>query len=322
MKKFWDFCEDIYALAKIIYGYYVYRKISKDNAVGSKMILNYDYSGLGDIFVFSLFLSENEVFCNDYILTVRGNSEKKIVDLFGLKNVIVLKNRESKALANLGRIGGDEFKIRNITPFSYHFYTDVIQNQLAGMKFNMLDIYKYQMFELGESAIIRYPDNESKAQEAFCKKIFTEKGLKVGRTVILSPFANTIKEYPKSFWRELAVNLQELGFSVATNCGPNEIEIQGTIRLSPKFDEVEGFMDCAGYFVGLRSGFCDLICNSRAKKIIIYPQCEIFNSDIYMFCSFERMNIGQKIKEIKWNYTDYDKLKSEVIKKIGENTWN
>ena len=102
-------------------------------------------------------------------------------------------------------------------------------------------------------------------------------------------------------------------FLSTTQCAGREKPIKGAKSFPFPLEKAEAVLDYAGYFLGLRSGFCDLICNSEAFKYVINPDYPIFNSNVYEFCSFYKMNIGKNIKEICWGYEDMKTLQECVI---------
>lgn len=98
-------------------------------------------------------------------------------------------------------------------------------------------------------------------------RIFLDNELVKGKTVLLCPQANSISILSESIWLKLAFFLKETGFiPVFLNV---RIEAFPMVEF-PLFYSKE-FCDYAGHIISLRSGFCDLIASSSAKKIILYP---------------------------------------------------
>ena len=67
----------------------------------------------------------------------------------------------------------------------------------------------------------------------------------------------------------------------------------------------------AGYFIGIRSGFCDLICMANCKKTVIYETGAPAGSINYF--GFERMELGENIKEVINDCINTDELIDELI---------
>lgn len=103
------------------------------------------------------------------------------------------------------------------------------------------------------------------------RRRFAELGLKRGRTVFLSPLANTLFSLTSSrfnhfrdMWREAIALFRAAGFTVAMNATNNNAAetLFGDADV-PELDldlrELPGFVAECGYFAGVRSGLCDLL---------------------------------------------------------------
>lgn len=294
------------------YGYHLYQRIRKTYPSPNTPIYVYDYSGMGDVYVFCLYLNANYA-PDSFILTVIGKVSKRITDLFQFRNVMILSKSEAAKLTHFARLMGEKYNLHPITPFPAHLHTDVFSHYLFGKKLNMAEAYKYVMFNISNGGI-RYPKIPKRPGEV--EQLFASYHLKPGNTVILSPYANTIIGYSPEFWNKLVNRLKASGFLVCTNCSGREPPLVGTKQLPFPLEIAEEVVDYAGYFVGLRSGFCDVICNSIAFKCFLYPDYPIFNSNIYSFCSFTKMKIGQNYKDICWDYEDLELLQNLVLKSL------
>lgn len=318
--KFFSKCSGFKVYAHCFYdqyrGYQTYLKIRKKFQYPKPYIYIYDYSGIGDVYIFCLFLNTKlqETHENKVILTVIGGGSKRITDLFQLENVVALSQKESAWLTHLARLMGKKLNLYPITPFPSHLHTDIYSHYLLGKKINMAETYRIIMFNLSE-AHPSYPIIEPKTFDEIIAILQTN-NFETNNTIILSPYANTIMGYSLEFWSELANKLKELGFNVFTNCVGREPIIPNTSPISFPLNIAEQVIQKAGYFIGLRSGFCDVICNSEAFKCIIYPDYPIFNSNVYAFCSFSNMKVGNNIKEICWGYEDLNTLKELIIKSV------
>ncbi|RKK02860.1 hypothetical protein, partial [Teichococcus wenyumeiae] len=103
------------------------------------------------------------------------------------------------------------------------------------------------------------------------RRRFAELGLKRGRTVFLSPLANTLFSLTSSrfnhfrdMWREAITLFREAGFTVAMNATNNNATESlfgeaGVPELDLDLRELPGFVAECGYFAGVRSGLCDLL---------------------------------------------------------------
>ena len=192
-------------------------------------------------------------------------------------------------------------------------YTNPVQwiRGLHGMNFK--EMFRRFVFYLDENARPVHPlfknvDNE-------LDKIFGEMNLHAGKTVILAPYATTLADMPASFWENVAGGLLEQGFDVCTNCGsPDEKEVTGTKRLFFPLNIAPQLIERAGYFVGIRSGFCDVISGAKAKKIILYDKANyFFNCSAYDYFSLRKMGLSDDAIEIEYDNTRISELEEEVL---------
>lgn len=148
-------------------------------------------------------------------------------------------------------------------------------------------------------------------------KIFRENNLIEGKTVLLAPHTNYLKPLPARMWTELADSLQKEGFAVCTNCGSaDEPPIQGTIPISLRFEEICDFIETAGYFIGVRSGLCDVISSCKAKIFVVYPKCmqsRFISADLYFGLRRMQLTDSEDIKEYVWNPEEPAEMVSDRI---------
>ena len=295
------------------HGYKVYRKIRSHYPDVKMPIYVYDYSGMGDVYVFCLYLHKNYniIAPSGLILTVIGKVSKKITDMFQISNVEQLSKKDSEFLTHFARLVGTKLNLIPMTPFPSHLHTDIYSHFLLGKRLNMADAYRLLMFNLNEN-VLKYPNNDENSLKK-AGELFAKNNLILHKTIIISPYANTIIGYSQEFWLPIINDLHKMGFLVCTNCTGREPPLPNTVPLAFPLEIAEQILTLAGYFLGLRSGFCDVICNSEAFKCIIYPDYPIFNSNVYEFCSFSKMGIGYNIKEICWEYSDLSTLQKIII---------
>ena len=131
----------------------------------------------------------------------------------------------------------------------------------------LMDVYKIILgldFDV-KPALPRFGD----VQDDTVDQLFIRYALAKNRTVLLCPQANSIGLLDHSFWIRLAEKIQGIGLTpVFMNVKEN---VKGFQSVGFPLSDSKAFCDQAGYVVSLRSGFCDLIATSSAKKIILYP---------------------------------------------------
>lgn len=115
-------------------------------------------------------------------------------------------------------------------------------------------------------------------------KLFQAMNLEPGKTVLIAPLAKSYPhQLPVNWWEPVVSSLMSEGFKVVTNIAAksnfssadvrDKVDfIKGSIPLEIPIDLVIPFTELCGNFIGVRSGLCDLLAFSNARKIIIYPQ--------------------------------------------------
>lgn len=91
-------------------------------------------------------------------------------------------------------------------------------------------------------------------------------------SVLLSPYAKSMTKIPEKFWENLVERINNRGIKVYTNCVAEEKPIKGTEGLAFDFVIAKFVLEYCGTYIGLRSGFTDIISNATCKKIVLYPK--------------------------------------------------
>lgn len=95
--------------------------------------------------------------------------------------------------------------------------------------------------------------------------------IKKGKTVILSPYANSVVLLNKGLWEGISEYYKRQDFEVYTNVIGDEKPVSGTKPLSAGISEMIPIVENAGTFIGIRSGLCDVIKFSECNKYALYP---------------------------------------------------
>jgi hypothetical protein len=150
-------------------------------------------------------------------------------------------------------------------------------------------------------------------------ELFEQQGLAPGRTVVLSPYANTLFHVPdQAFWAGVAARCAERGLSVCTNCAPNEEPIAGTIAARFPLLLAPDFIETAGYLVGVRSGFCDVVSGAGARKVVLYDKDgRFYKSSFREYFSLEAMGLGRNLVELEYSPGDQDDLVNHVMRGLA-----
>lgn len=253
----------------------------------------------GDVYITCRYLEsyvkKNNI--KNYVLVVIGKACYNVAKLFEIGNVEIASQEEMELLVRMERfVGGLKVKIKVMQP--YIMYTNFLNN-LDGYKgLNFNDFFKHSLFELEDTAKKRTPINlfDKKKLEKFIK----EKHFIKGKTVILSPYANSLPQMSWKFWSRLTEKLNESGYKVFTNSsGKNETIIPNSEPIFFDFCDAIDILEYAGFFIGVRSGLCEILSSAKCKKIVLYPDkacrfCKVIN--VY---GLKNMGLSEDVIEIE-----------------------
>ena len=70
-------------------------------------------------------------------------------------------------------------------------------------------------------------------------------------------------------------------------------------------DMAPQWIEKAGYFIGVRSGFCDVVSGAKATKIVLYgSQDRFFNGSAFEYFSLKSMGLSEDVVEILFERGD------------------
>lgn len=256
-------------------------------------ILMSPYKAIGDTFFIGMFYEEyiRKHGISNPVLVVVSNGAVQVAEMYGIPQVVRLNADEAQYLHGYYNFMGRESNIQILHHETGYINVTANMDNYNGL--NFLEQYKATMESDGE---YRKPecDTDEKLEEMAEKY-----GIDRGNTVIIAPYANTLKIFPENFWKDIVSKCSEKGMKVFTNsCGDSEPVIAGTHRLSCRLSEMTAVTECAGWYIGLRSGLCDLIMFTKAKKYILYTKELYKGENSKNYFGFEEMGIGENIEEI------------------------
>lgn len=241
------------------------------NERGEKFLLICPYNALGDVYYAMAFLSEylRKVQHNEYIVCVTGKACGQIAELFDADQIEILEQKDMDEL-----VQAMLFVQPDNCLIAHHDrpYTNDMIRCLDSHFVSFIDFYRCGVYGLGTSSEPQLPCGGKKYRN--CDQ------LQQGKTVIVAPYAKSVVEIPKEFWRKLILDYQEQGYLVCTNVTGEETEIEGTIPIRIPINEMISAVEYGGCFVGLRSGMCDVISAARCRKIVIFPDCTYSTTNI------------------------------------------
>lgn len=244
---------------EILGGYRVYKKLVSKYGIDIPLYLC-PYKGTGDIYnigrYFHSYLKKNGI--SQYEFLFRGKSEKSVGKLFNINGDTILTDRETRQLMRFVRFA----QPRNFNIIQLHHLPFPCESNGYFANLEDLNICFSSMFKnvtMGLDSSVK-PADPQFLEEKNVDRLFVEKGLLAGKTVILSPYSSSAQVLGDDIWKDISSALKSAGYTVATNCASeNERPIAGTEKLTFEYKYAKAYLKCAGYFIGARSGLCDVI---------------------------------------------------------------
>lgn len=298
----------------------VYAKLKKE--YNDAPIFLCPYTGTGDIYLLGTFWDEyvkrNNI--EKYVFCVISKACMKVTKLFDIDNVVVLKKQEECSyLIDYYNLCPQEGNIKILND-AWAPVNDNLTEWFRGYKGQYFtELFRKFVFNLPDDSIPHHP--ALKDERDTIAKIFKEHDLIPGKTVVLSPYSNTLADLPNAFWEEIANSLNKKGYSIVTNSsGKNEPPIDGTKGVFFSLDIAPQFVEYAGYFIGIRSGFCDIVSGTRAKKIILYDKGNRFYmSSAFEYFSLVTMKLSDDACEYEFDHNNYSEVLGNIIKQVEAN---
>lgn len=260
----------IFEVFSIIYGFLCYKRLEKQIGLETKIIL---FRGAtGDNYLQCLLLDEyikqHEI--QKYIVLAMPGAMFGLSKVFRVSDIKFISVYKSTCIQRAYLfMNGKGFNC--ILPFywekDFGFTYNRCQTRMLP-QFNFMDTYVWFSFNIEYPLKFRIPSYE---KVTYSNEFFREKiGLIPNKTVLLSPYANSVTGLPIWFWNSIISELHEKGYKVLINSN-----FYNYLRAPNFFPSNETSVVClnqGGFFLGVRSGFCDIISTSNCKKIILYPE--------------------------------------------------
>ncbi|WP_029322814.1 nucleoside-diphosphate sugar epimerase/dehydratase [Butyrivibrio sp. AE3004] len=293
------------------------------NKYGNDAIFFYANCPLGDYYLLSLFFrkycEKNEI--KNPVIICNAHTDDTLSKILDLKPTEKLSVLEYEAIATAWIfLGEKEMDIIPMTIWqgSFRFNPCLIRQS---EDFTFIDTFKYMVFHLNESD---GPDFYDFSDQGFDANGFAaEKGLVPGKTVLISPFSYSLQSLPQENWVKIAQYIISKGYSVAINVGQSGEEnfIPGTVSVSLDFTKIVKLMELTAAVIGIRSGFFDITCHAKCKRIVLYPFSNgvrnVWNSTDISFCSLKNMGLTTDAFELEVSgLEDVLKLIDEVLPNI------
>ncbi len=300
----------------------IYKNLEKQYSPGHHFFLC-PYTGTGDVYLIGTllpaYLRKHKI--EKYVFVVISASCRKVAKIFEIPNIHQLEKMEDvTALIKYYMLCPEEANIKVLNDSWADIYTSLTQwvRGLHGMDFTQM--FTRFVFELGEKARPEQPVLKERQDEV--DEVFEKSGMVPGRTVVIAPYTTTLSELPNEFWEKLAKELTDRGYAVFTNSGgPKEPVIDGTeaaffpLEISPQA------MSHAGGFIGVRSGFCDVISASSAKKVVLYDKhATFYNCSAYDYFSLKKMGLCDDAIELEYDNKEYIDVLDDILNEFPKLT--
>lgn len=259
----------------------------------------------GDVYLSCLYLdgyiTENKI--TKYVYLVANKAAQKVAELFGVTAVIYDKEKLFD-IVSWGRSKGfEKTKIKKMHP--------AIGKQRGLWQFVMDIDYNTMMQKWIFNS--RKRRTMPKLNQENSDYLFEKYNLKKGRTVIIAPYSNSVDQMDIELFREIVDRLIENGFSVCTNIAGKEEALSNTTGIFLPYINSIDFVNKAGYFIGARSGLCDVISTTSAKMVVLYRK------DTYKHFSLVEMGLKtNSIKEIIIDRITKEEMRDTIDKFVCE----
>ncbi len=282
--------------------------------IGDYPIFLCPYTGTGDIYLIGTFWNEylkrNNI--SDYIFVVVSKACAKVAEIFNIRNVQQITQVEGSYIVEFYKLCGEKTGIKILNDSWLELRANPLQRFRGFKGLYFTEIFRKFVFDFEDN--VKPVQPELKNVDSELLPVFDKYQLRVGNTVVLSPYSNTLSDLPMAFWTELSEDLKIRGFDVCTNCGADEIPIDRTKAVFVPLNIAPQFIEKAGFFVGVRSGFCDCISAADAKKIILYDKRNRFiNCSAFEYFSLKNMGLCEDAVELEYETEHTDALKEQIL---------
>lgn len=287
--------------ARLVRGLLRHRVLARKYPPGSTLFIA-PYTGTGDIYLAGMFFEEylRRQGIGEYAFIVVSSACRKVAQMFGIRNIELVPRTVVDDIINCDRALRSRWPLVILNDSWAADYTNLLQ-WVRGYKDLTFDrMFRYFVFGFDDSVPYTLPPACKDLDSIVA--IFEKHDLLPGRTVVLSPYSNTLFEPPEDLWRAIVDFCLQRGYTVCTNCaGAGEAPVAGTEAVFFPLGQAVAFMDMAGYFVGVRSGLCDIISSSSCRKAVLYEKDGYFyKCSPYGYFSLEKMELCGDAVEVEY----------------------
>lgn len=288
---------------------------------GSKRLI-LSQSGTGDVYFTCILLPgylEDQGLQDYTFLTLSSSSCVKVAHLFGIKDVRTVSLPEASLLFKAwDLLGGDRLNMKpalnlgSRLPKKYLPRDPEVRNAPWRHWANCM---RYQYFWYEKFSGLKFPEWKDLPE---WKARYEEMGLQPGKTVVLSPYANSYNSMLREksrFWERLAEELHRRGYSAVTNCFENEAPVPGTVPFCVPYEELFCFLNYSGWLIAVKSGLCELASSVEScRMLVIFEKGSGASS--YMW-SLKRMGLHPNGEDYSYD-GDPELLLSQILKEFPD----
>ncbi len=226
---------------------------------------------IGDVYLMNFYLSGYKE-RNDIVFVFGTKTLLRLARYSGINNSTLLSATDLDDLLQFVEVFGFDYMNVFLLHTGFVHYR-IWSRMLTLKKITWMEHYR-ELFGLGDYK----PDLSMPAEyDHDILEFFENNNLIPGKTVILSPYANTVKQLSLFEWDKIAEKLNDMGYVVCTNIGGEyEIPIHNTRPLHIDIEDFPAVVEKAGYFIGTRNGLCDFLIGNKAKKVVFFSK-EVFD---------------------------------------------
>lgn len=297
---------------RVIWGASRYRSLRKRFGASTHIICI--RGATGDVYLQFLLLDEylRQKGIKEFAIIGDGGGLIRLAALFGLSNVEFVQTPVLERIEKAYLFWGRQWN-NIIIPFCWSDNFSAVNKCRLRMtsKFNFMD--SYCCFSYGIEPPVEYRAPYFPATKE--QQIFAWESLGVikGRTVMISPDANSVTALPVWFWNGIIKHLQQRGYTVFMNC--NYSTYFRAQNLFPAYADCVPMLEYAGNFIGVRSGFCDIISSAKCRKVILYPARQ--KKPDYSFHRTELEFSGLEVMDL-YHGEDLTEISTPLIKNITD----
>ena len=245
---------------------------------------------------------------------ISGDPDSPVYQCFGMKrNELIYEKEKHIYIMNKFYTTYAGFKFRKkypqlvpVTIFAY-VRTDLFDYNRI-IRFS--DVVKV-IYQLPKSTT---PDKcVSLSSGGLAEKLLAEGVIIPNRTVLMNPYANSVKELSLDLFEKIVKELTNWGINVIVSAQKGKRRISNAYHLDFTLDEAIPLCNAVGFVIGARSGFMDLVSFSNAA-ILSIDSDEYPHSDLFLLEDCWQQN--HKIKTIRLCNGNEE----ELIKKVVDNT--